>query len=75
MEHVNKAHYETKWAYQKCCMGLRDDMEIKRTLIKKLNLIKKQIMVSKVRAIIHFQPSEKLYSIMVRNTIEGIREI
>ena len=42
MEHVNKAHYETKWAYQKCCMGLRDDMEIKRTLIKKLNLIKKK---------------------------------
>ena len=75
MEHVNKAHYETKWAYQNCCMELRDDMEIKRTLIKKLILIKKQIMVSKVRAITHFQPSKKLYSIMVRNTIEGIRVI
>lgn len=37
MEHVNKAHYETKWAYQKCCMGLGDDMEIKQTLIKKLD--------------------------------------
>ena len=37
MEHINKAHYETKSAYQKCCMGFRDDMEIKQTLIKKLD--------------------------------------
>lgn len=29
-------------------------------------------MVSKFRAITRFQPSKKLYSIMVRNTIEGI---
>lgn len=70
MEYVNKVHFETKLAYHKAYGIERWYIYGDKTnfgQIIQLRLVKlKQLSI---------QPGEKLCSLMVKSTIEGVREL